>query len=215
MNFTELKTKITTLLDRADYDVLAGQFINAAIQELEQSFDWRQMETEYTGSITTSVDYIPMPTRYESCAYLIITSNNRQKFLLKQDYAYMISKYPHGNSNPSEPKVFATKQSASRFIVRPYPEKTYTYELCTRSFSADLSDTNPTNFWMVEMWLIVFYGALIQYELDSGKKLQLGTEEFPLSPGILYQSLYAKLTKKQIDERRSRAPLYRGTDWVV
>jgi hypothetical protein len=126
----------------------------------------------------------------------------------------MISRYPDGSNNPATPKVFATKQASSRFVVRPYPDNTYAYEMVTRNFSLDLSDASPSNFWMTDMWEIVFYGALIQYELDSGKKLTLGTDEVPMSPMMLYERLYSKLTKNQIDEKRSRAPLYRGADWV-
>ncbi len=216
MNFTQLKTKITALLDRSDYNARAGEFINSAIHILEQTYDWRQMEAApVTGNLTTSGDYIAIPDRYKNVKSLFITANTREKPLAKKDYFWIKSRYPYGTDGRGEPEVFATKTGESKFIIRPYPQQTYAYELIYNAFSADLvTDTNESNFWMSDMWEIVYYGALINYELDSGKKLEIGTEDAPLSPRILYDSLLGKLMKTQIDEELSHYPLYSGADYV-
>lgn len=216
MNFTQLKTKITTLLDRSDYDTRAGEFINSAIHILEQTYDWRQMEAApVTGNLTTSIDYIDIPARYKNVKCLFITVDTREKPLSKKSYFWIKSHYPSGSNSKGEPEMFATKTGESKFVIRPYPQQTYAYELVYNAFSSDLvTDTNESNFWMSDMWEIVYYGALINYELDSGKKLDLGTADAPLSPRILYDSLLGKLMKTQTDEELSHYPLYSGADYV-
>ena len=216
MNFSGLITKITTLLDRSDYDTKAGEFINSAIHELEQTYDWRQMEAApLTGNFTTSIDYITIPSRYKNTKCLFITVDTMEKPLAKKKYFWLKSHYPYGSNSKGEPEYFAIKTGESRFIVRPYPQQTYAYELVYNAFSSDLVvETNESNFWMEELWEIVFYGALIQYELDSGKKLELGTEESPMSPQLLYNNLLSKLIKAQIDEEISDYPIYTGVDYV-
>lgn len=219
MNFTELKTKITSLLDRSDYDTKVGGYINSAIHELEQDFDWRQMEAKATGNLTSIIDYIAIPARYKNTKSLIITdssNSNKQIVLTKKDYLFMIAQYPYGSDKKDTPKTYATKTSESNFVVRPYPDKTYAYELITNNFSADLVvTTNESNYWMTDMWKVVYYGSLIQYELDSGKRIVLGTEEAPITPTIFYKELLSKLKNNQINERKSRAQIYESVDYVV
>lgn len=215
MDFTTLKTRITGLIDRSDYDTNAGIFINSAIHELEMSYNWRKMEASpLTGNLTTSVDYVAIPTRYKRAKSFLITVDTKEKPLAKKGYFWLKSHYPYGANSKGEPEAYAIKQGESRFYVRPYPQQTYAYELICDVFSEDLSDASPSNFWMTDMWEIVYYGALLQYELHSGKKLVLGTEDHPMSPTTLYNSLLPKLLKTHADEEYCDHPIYESVDYV-
>lgn len=216
MNFSGLITKITSLLDRSDYDTKAGEFINSAIHELEWSYNWRKMEAApVTGNLTTTVDYISIPSKYKRVKSLFVTVDTIEKPLAKKSYFWLKSHYPHGTSSPGEPSIFAIKQGESKFYVRPYPQQTYSYELIYDVFSDDLVvNTNESNFWMTDMWEIVYYGALLQYELHSGKRLTLGTEDQPMSPATLYNGLLPKLLKAHADEEYCDHPIYESVDYV-
>lgn len=215
MNFSGLITKVTSVINRSDYDTKAGEFINSAIHELEWSYNWRKMEAApITGSLTAAVDYVSIPSKYKRVKSFFITVDGVEKPLAKKNYFWLKTHYPDGTMSPGEPREYAIKQGESKFYVRPYPQKDYAYELICDVFSSDLVvNTNESNFWMTDMWEIVFYGALIQYEFDSGKRLRLGTEDAPMSPTILYNNLLPKLVKADADEEYDDHPIYESVDY--
>ena len=198
MNFGELQTQVLNKIDYGDQITKVPTYINSAIHQLEEEDDWPHMESKLSGDLTTSVDYIAIPTRYKNCKYrLFVTDSDVQKPVVKCEYDALIEAHPYGSTNKSLPKRFAEKPSESNFIVRPYPDKTYAYELLVNVFSADLSASGDTNYWTNNKWEIVMYGALVQFELDSGEQLKLGTEEMPLSPTILYMNLLNLLKRSR------------------
>lgn len=215
MNFGQLKTQVQNKIDYGDQTTKVPTYINSAIHILEEEDDWSHMESALTGNLTTSVDYIAIPTRYKSCKnHIFITDGTRQKAVVKADYGEMLLLYPDGSSAKSLPKRFARKESESKFIVRPYPEKTYAYELLANVYSADLVADADSNWWTANKWELVMYGALIQYELDSGAELKLGTEEMPLSPVILYTNLLTKVKNNNVRERVTQGVAYSSVAYV-
>lgn len=202
MNFTDLKSRITSLLDRSDYDTKAGVYINSAIHELERRFNWLGMENRTAGSLT-STGYIDIPSKYKSVKYFIVP-DSEIVVLDKRSYGFIKANF----TSTGVPCCFATLKALGRFIIGPTPSDDYSYELIYNKYSDDLTDASPSNFWMTDMWEIVYYGALIQYELDSGKKLQLGTEEAPMSPTILFEQAYNTLRMAEINEDFSDKPIY-------
>lgn len=215
MNFGELQTQVKNKIDYGDQATKVPTYINSAIHILEEEDDWPHMESVLTGNLTTSVDYIAIPTRYKNCKYhIFITDGARQKAVVKAAYGEMLLLYPDGSSAKSLPRRFARKESGSKFIVRPYPEKTYAYELLANVYSADLVADGDSNWWTANKWELVMYGALIQYELDSGVELKLGTEEAPLSPAILYAGLLTKVKNNNIRERNVQGVAYSSVAYV-
>lgn len=214
MNFTEIKTKITALLDRSDYDEKSGQFINSAMRKAEVAYDWTGMEYITTGTLST--DEITIPSRYKNVKWLKLNNGTKDFFPMKKSYGFVIDNYPYGSTKKSAPKVFASKRGAGIFVLRPYPDTsvTYTYELTINRYSDELSDSSPTNYWTDGDWQLLFYGALIEYELDSGKRLILGTEDQPISPGLLYSQLYTDLVRAEINEYKTSLPIQVQPTWI-
>lgn len=208
MNFTDLKSRITSLLDRSDYDTKAGVYINSAIHQLEQRFNWLGMENRTTGTLT-STGYIDIPTKYKSTKYFIVPDSDIV-VLDKRSYGFIKANF----TSTGVPCCFATLKSLSRLVVGPTPSSDYSYELIYNKYSDDLTDASPSNFWMTDMWEVVYYGALIQYELDSGKKLQLGTEEMPMSPTLLFEQAYNTLRMAEINEDFSDKPIYESVSGI-
>ena len=198
MNFGQLQTQVSNKIDYGDQTTKIPTYINSAIHQLEEEDDWPHMESKLSGNLTTSVDYIAIPTRYKNCKYrLFVTDSDKQKPVVKCEYDALIDAHPYGSTKKNLPLRFAEKTSESNFIVRPYPDKTYAYELLVNVFSADLAADADTNYWTDNKWEIVMYGALIQFELDSGEQLKFGTEEMPLSPAMLYQQLLGLLKRNR------------------
>jgi hypothetical protein len=210
MNFTELKASITSLIDRSDYDIKAGVFINSAIRGLEQRRNWLGMERLLSGTLTSSVNSIDIPEKYKSVKYFIVPDSGI-KILDKRSYDFIKANFP----TPGIPSCFATLKAINKFIIGPTPRQDYTYELIYNRYSNDLTDASPTNFWMEDMWEIVYYGALMRYELDSGSKLNLGTEEAPMSPTLLYEQAYTMLSMAENNEEFSDKPVYETIAGVI
>lgn len=215
MNFGELQTQVLNKIDYNDQSTKVPTYINSAIHILEDEDDWPHMENKATGSLTTSVDYIAIPTRYKNSKSLFITDDTEQKEVHIGEYSEIIRSYPYGSNTKNLPKRFAEKYSELNFIVRPYPDKTYDYEMLTNIFSADLSASSDSNWWTANKWEIVLYGALIQYELDSGVQLKLGTEEMPLSPTILYQGMLAILKRSMKKRKYTKGIAYSKASYVA
>ena len=198
MNFSDLQTQVSNKIGYGDQSSKIPTYINSAIHQLEDEDDWSHMESKLSGNLTTSVDYIAIPTRYKNCKYrMFVTDSDVQKPVVKCEYDALIEAHPYGSTKKGLPLRFAEKPSESNFIVRPYPDKTYAYELLVNVYSVDLVADADTNYWTANKWEIVMYGALIQFELDSGEQLKLGTEEMPLSPTILYENLLRLLKRNR------------------
>ena len=208
MNFGELQTQVSNKVGYNDQSEKIPTYINSAIHQLEQEDDWPHMETRATGNLTSSQDYIAIPSKYKNVVTLKITDSDQEIFLRKGSYETIINLYPFGITSKACLKRFAKKKSESNFIVRPYPDKTYAYELISNNYSTDLSASSDTNYWTDENWEIVMYGALIQWELDSGSKLTLGTEEVPLSPALLYANLLRILRRNRTTEKYTNGVAY-------
>lgn len=215
MNFGELQTQVLNKIDYGDQSTKVPTYINSAIHILEEEDDWPHMENKVAGSLTTSVDYIAIPTRYKNSKSLFITDDTEQKEVHIGEYSAIIREYPFGSNSKSLPKRFAEKYSESNFIIRPYPDKTYAFEMLTNVFSADLSASADSNWWTANKWEIALYGALIQFELDSGQQLKLGTEEAPLSPTILYQNLLGILRRSMKRRKYTKGIAYSKASYVA
>lgn len=173
MTFSSLKTKIADYLARSDLSSQIEDFINSAMHQVEkgymnpstghfESLIWRRaMEVKTTGTSTN--DYIAFPTRYKEVKSLFITDDDKQVRLVKQDYGEMIEEYNLGTADKRRPIQFAPVYADSKFYLRPYPDKTYSYELISYNYSADLAvSTNENNWWTDNAWEILLYGALLE-----------------------------------------------------
>jgi hypothetical protein len=171
MNFGAIKSKaIAYIGDRTDMDDIIGDFVNAALRALELIHQWKHMETLYTG--TLSGDSVSVPALFKDIVYFKITDGNEQKTLGQKAYSAMIDDYPGGSSSPDVPEVFAYQKASSVFYVRPYPSSSFSYELLTRNFSADLSNDTDTNYFTDNAWSALVLGTLLEaadaaYEIDD------------------------------------------------
>lgn len=164
MDWTTLKSDIADYLIRTDIDSLVPKLINQSLHKVERLYNWKHMEGKTTGTLSSSSDSISLPTRYKTVKSFFVTADNKQRLLEKVDYKEMITRYPYGSTSKDIPKCFSLLQGDSLFYLRPYPDGSYTYELITYNYSDDLSDTNTSNWFMVNAWEVLLYGSLMQGE---------------------------------------------------
>lgn len=178
MNWTDLKTKVGDYAIRPDLvTTVIPDMINMALHDLEQDpeINWKHMESKTTGTVTSSTDTITIPTRYKEVKYLSLTIDTKRRWLDKTSYSDLMTKYPYDSDLKTIPEKFALDTASSIFRLRPYPDDTYNYELTTYNYSADLSDSNLTNWFMANAWELLLYGALIEMQpyLKSEEAIEL------------------------------------------
>ena len=190
MNFTNLATKI------GDYAVMPDlvatvipDMINMALHDLEQDpeINWKHMEAKTPGTVTSSSDTIAIPTRYKEVKFLSITVYDKRHWLHKTSYSDLMSEYPYDATSKAIPEKFALYTASSVFYLRPYPDTTYNYELTTYNYSADLSDTNGTNWFTNNAWELLLYGALI--EMQPYLKVAKAIAQIPIWQGFYTRRL--------------------------
>lgn len=160
MTFSELKTKVTDWMNRTDLDSVVGDFINLAIHKTEREANFNCMMKIETGTITT--DLIPAPTNYQQVKSLMTTVNSQQIYMNKLTYPALLASYPYGSTSTGSPEAFAYKPSASTLVIRPYPDTSYDYELVYWATTQDLTADSDTNWWLLNAWELIMYGALTE-----------------------------------------------------
>lgn len=213
MTLAELRALINTWTKRnktsAELDVL----INMAMHNLEDEYNFRQMKKQTTGTLS-SVDYISIPSDYKCSFCFILTdvyTTDSLVFLEKSDYKQMFMDYSLGQNFTTIPAVYATDEANNRFIFRPYPDTDYDYEFNYYGYSTDLSDANPSNFWITtNLWDLLFFATLLLYEPYIKN---MPTPEFNDIAvwKALYDNRLAKVLRSDVDEQikgsyRSKRP---------
>lgn len=202
MDLATLRTRISTALDNPS-DVSTTEIeeaINNPVHEAEFDENWRHMETKLSGNLTSSIDYISIPTRYKMMKSLFITVDDEQKLLRKMDYVDLIRSYRDGSNVKDTPAAYAIAKFNDYIYVRPYPDQTYAYELITYNYSADLSDSNTSNWFLSNAWEVLFYGALVQLRANINDDEQIAKWQ------SFYDRRIAKLKKVHTDESFKGSP---------
>lgn len=191
MNFTDLKTKIGDYAVRPDLvSTVIPDMINMALHDLEQDpeINWKHMESRRTGIITSSDDTISIPTRYKEikCLFITVYAYYEQE-VRKTDYVSLINEYPYSSNFKTIPEKCALDTAGNSILVRPYPDTDYDYTLTTYNYSADLSDSNLTNWFTDNAWELLLYGALI--EMQPYLKASEALENLPIWQGLYTRRL--------------------------
>ncbi len=162
MTFSELKNKVINYLNRPDLSNIVGDFINMAMHRLEKENsgfgNWKCMEKRKT--VTTSEPYISIPSRYKEAIWLKVIDGNRYYDLSKTSPQTALSLYPYIDESKGRPVIYSTIMATNEFLVRPTPDKEYTFDLYYYAYTADLVNDDDTNWWTENAWEVLLYGAL-------------------------------------------------------
>jgi len=166
--FDELVTLIgETYFVREDMSSVLPDFINMAMYSLEREYDWRHMETKSTGSLSSSSDEIATPSRYKNVKSFKIVTDSEDKILEKKTYKGLLTAFHDGSNVKGTPAAYAIKEADSVFVIRPYPDNTYSYELITTRYTADMSSGDSTGFWLETGWDVLVFKTLLE-AADAG-----------------------------------------------
>jgi|TARA_R110002072_G_scaffold295779_1_gene466961 hypothetical protein len=166
MSFTlaQLKTAIQDYTDNSETSFVTHlpDFIKAAEEKIFKSIDLDIFRKNVTSALTSSDQYLTVPSDYLASFSLQITTSGSESFLLQKDVNFL-REYSPSASTTGLPKYYA-RFDENNFIVAPTPDSNYTIELhyYHRPASLTAGADSGTTWVSTNAPFALLYGALIE-----------------------------------------------------
>jgi len=166
MSFTlaQLKTAIQDYTDNSETSFVTHlpDFIKAAEEKIFKSIDLDIFRKNVTSALTSSDQYLTVPSDYLASFSLLITTSCSESFLLQKDVNFL-REYTPSASTTGVPKYYA-RFDENNFIVAPTPNSNYTIELhyYHRPASLTAGADSGTTWVSTNAPFALLYGALIE-----------------------------------------------------
>lgn len=193
MNFGEIKTEVQSFLHRSNLTDKIPTFVKMAINQTErQLHNWKCMEART--SVVSSSEFLDLPTRYKETIWLFVLDGSQYFELGKNSAKEIFMKYP-ATTLSGRPVHFASMMDVNKYLLRPKPDTSYTFDIYYYAYSQELSADADTNWWLTNAWDMILYKSLViaaKYTQDD-KDLQLWQG--------LYKEQYDLLRGVEINEK--------------
>ena len=206
MSFT-LATLKTAIQDYTDNNETVfvnnlNNFIKAAEEKIFKSVDLDYFRKNVTSSLTSSDQFLTVPSDYLASFSLQITTSGSESFLLQKDVNYL-TEYTPSASTTGLPKYYA-RFDTDNFIVAPTPDSNYAIELhyYYRPTSLTAGSDSGTTWISNNAPFALLYGSLVEaYTFMKGE------------PDVVqnYNNLYLQYMErlKDLGEARENTDSYR------
>ena len=166
MSFTKatLTTAIQDYTDNSESTFVTHlpDFIKAAEEKIFKSIDLDLFKKNVTSAVSSSDQYLTVPTDYLASFSLQITTAGSEGFLLQKDTNF-IREYTPNASTTGLPKYYARFDN-DNFILAPTPNSNYTIELhyYYRPASLTAGADSGTTWVSTNAPFTLLYGSLIE-----------------------------------------------------
>lgn len=165
----EMRTKIKDYVNRSDLtDANLNDFINTAIRRAERDArrSLNYMKQKTTGTLTADAMTLTLPSDYRELEALYVLRENDDRYykMIKKRMNSAFLTYPYTATDGGFPDQVAVDFKNSNFILRPTPDRAYTYHLYYWGYSTALSADADTHWIMTNHEEIIKYGALREAE---------------------------------------------------
>ena len=166
MSFTyaQLKTAIQDYTDNSETTFVnhLNDFIKASEEKLLKSIDLDYFRKNVTSTLTSSDQFLTVPSDYLASFSLQITASGSESFLLQKDVNYL-REYTPSATTTGLPKYYA-RFDENNFILAPTPNSAYTIELhyFYRPASLTAGADGGTTWLSTNAPYALLYGALIE-----------------------------------------------------
>ena len=206
MSFTKatLTTAIQDYTDNSETTFVNNipNFIKAAEEKILKSVDLDYFRKNVTSTLTSSDQFLTVPTDYLASFSLQITTAGSESFLLQKDVNFL-REYTPASTTTGLPKYYA-RFDENNFILAPTPNSAYTIELhyFYRPTSLTAGADGGTTWLSTNAPFALLYGSLVEaYSFMKGE------------PDVLqnYNGLYAQYLErlKDLGEARENTDGYR------
>jgi hypothetical protein len=166
MSFTlaTLKTAIQDYTDNSETTFVNNipNFVKAAEEKIFKSVDLDIFRKNVTSALTSSDQFLTVPSDYLASFSLQITTAGSESFLLQKDVNYL-REYTPAASTTGLPKYYA-RFDENNFMLAPTPNSNYTIELhyYYRPTSITAGADSGTTWISTNAPFALLYGSLIE-----------------------------------------------------
>ena len=166
MSFTKatLTTAIQDYTDNSETTFVNNipNFIKAAEEKILKSVDLDYFRKNVTSSLTSSDEFLTVPSDYLASFSFQITTAGSESFLLQKDVNF-IREYTQASSTTGLPKYYA-RFDENNFILAPTPNSNYAIELhyFYRPTSLTAGADSGTTWVSTNAPFALLYGSLIE-----------------------------------------------------
>lgn len=158
-SYSDLKTTIASYLARSDLTDMIPTFIQLAELRLRREIRTRQMLVVATASTTGGDSTVGLPTDFLEMRDIHVNTNPITTLSYAAPNAFYSSYRATESGKPTEYTVLATELQLS-----PIPDSTYTLQMLYYAQPYFMSDTNPSNVFLVNFPDALLYAALGEAE---------------------------------------------------
>ena len=166
MSFTlaTLKTAIQDYTDNSESTFVTHlpDFIKASEEKILKSVDLDYFRKNVTSTLTSSDQYVNVPSDYLASFSFQITTSGSESFLLQKDVNFL-REYTPASSTTGLPKYYA-RFSEDHFILAPTPNSAYTVELhyFYRPTSLTAGADSGTTWMSTNAPFALLYGSIVE-----------------------------------------------------
>ena len=206
MSFTKatLTTAIQDYTDNSETTFVNNipNFIKASEEKILKSVDLDYFRKNVTSALTSSDEFLTVPTDYLASFSLQITTSGSESFLLQKDVNFL-REYTPASTTTGLPKYYA-RFDEDNFILAPTPNSNYTIQLnyFYRPASLTAGSDSGTTWVSTNAPFALLYGSLVEaYTFMKGE------------PDVIqnYNGLYGQYLErlKDLGEARENTDGYR------
>jgi len=166
MSFTKatLTTAIQDYTDNSETTFVNNipNFIKASEEKILKSVDLDYFRKNVTSALTSSDEFLTVPTDYLASFSLQITTSGSESFLLQKDVNFL-REYTPASSTTGLPKYYA-RFDEDNFILAPTPNSNYTIQLnyFYRPASLTAGSDSGTTWVSTNAPFALLYGSLVE-----------------------------------------------------
>ena len=164
MNYSQLVTEIQSYTENQFTTVDVDTFITQAEQRIYNSVQLPALRKNVTGTTTSGIKYLAVPTNWLSTFSLaVINANNEYLYLLNKDVNFIRQAFPDTDSDfYGVPQYYAVFDNTS-FILGPTPDDDYEIELHYFYYPESITTVVGGQTWLGDNFSsILLYGALLE-----------------------------------------------------
>ena len=206
MSFTKatLTTAIQDYTDNSETTFVNNipNFVKAAEEKIFKTIDLDIFRKNVTSALTSSDQFLTVPTDYLASFSLQITTSGSESFLLQKDVNFL-REYTPASSTTGLPRYYA-RFDENNFMLAPTPNSNYTIELhyYYRPTSITAGSDSTTTWLSTNAPFALLYGSIIEaYDFMKGE------------PDVIqnYNGLYMQYLErlKDLGEARENTDGYR------
>ena len=186
MTYDEVKAMVADYLNRDDLTTQIPNFIQLAQRRIERGGEYvvggktvlirGYFDAMKTRRYTTTDDYlITLPSDYFAPISMFVLIDGAYHPVTYKTPEEIWTNYPDPTNHVGVPKEFTVLIGENQIVTRPTPDQEYTFDFQYFKNVTVLSDGADTNWWSINAWELLVYGALLEAQPFLMNDERLGT----------------------------------------